>query len=85
MTTLTLFGASYCAPCATLKPIVESVAKTFNVSVRHVDITEHPELAKHYGVRNIPTVVALRDGLEVSRMAGVPGNARARLEAMAAL
>lgn len=82
MTTLTLFGASYCTPCAALKPIVESVAKAFGVSLAYVDISENPALAKNLGVRNIPTVIALRDGTEVARMVGVPGNARARLEAM---
>lgn len=82
MLVLLQFGASYCAPCATLKPVVESVAQTFNVSLAYIDISENPALAKNLGVRNIPTVIALRDGTEVSRMVGVPGNARARLEAM---
>lgn len=82
MLVLLQFGASYCAPCAALKPIVESVAQAFGASMAYIDISENPALANNLGVRNIPTVIALRDGTEVARMVGVPGNARARLEAM---
>ena len=40
------------------------------VEVQEVDVDENVNVAKEYNVRNIPTLVFLRDGKEVDRTTG---------------
>jgi thioredoxin 1 len=64
------FWASYCAPCRNLKPILNAVAAE-GVKVRTVDITEEEELAKHFGVESIPTLVVFKNGKPGNRVTGL--------------
>lgn len=62
------FWATWCGPCMMLSPIVEELAETCRVGKVNVD--EEPELARQFGVMQIPTVVFLKDGREVARKVG---------------
>jgi thioredoxin-like negative regulator of GroEL len=42
------------------------------VLVLKVDTDRHPGLATRFGIRGIPTIIAFRDGREVTRVVGVP-------------
>lgn len=55
------FWAPWCAPCRMMAPIFEKVGKQFEGRVHFlkVDTEEVPQLATAFGVRSIPTVVAL--------------------------
>ncbi|MBW2526627.1 MAG: thioredoxin [Deltaproteobacteria bacterium] len=55
------FWAPWCAPCRMMAPIFEEVGKQFEGRVHFlkVDTEEVPEVAQAFGVRSIPTVVAL--------------------------
>ena len=65
------FGAEYCAPCRALAPIMERVAgEHAEVLVGTVDIESSPSLAAKFGVRSVPSVVAIRDGKATGRLAG---------------
>lgn len=76
-TSIVQFGASWCQPCKQLRPTVEALAQGVQVPFRYVDIEEHQELASHYGVRALPTVVLLKDGQERARINGnVPNQVR---------
>ena len=71
------FWASWCGPCKMLSPTVEAIAQEYDgkVLVGKVNVDEEPELARQFGVMNIPTVVFLKNGVEFDRKVGVmPGD-----------
>jgi thioredoxin 1 len=35
-----------------------------------IDIDEHPEVAREYGIRGVPTLVMLDENIEIKRMSG---------------
>ena len=63
------FTASWCQPCKALAQQLEELGLDKEVTV--VDIDEQSELAIRYGVRSVPTLVALDNGKEIKRMVGV--------------
>jgi len=65
------FGATWCAPCRTLEPIVEAIAAEGRCKVVAVDIDDAPETARRYGIRGAPTLVVFRNGQRVAQHVGV--------------
>lgn len=67
------FWASWCGPCKMLSPVIESIGGQYEgkVLVGKVNVDEEPELARRFGVMNIPTVVFLKNGQEIDRKVGV--------------
>lgn len=67
------FWADWCGPCKMLSPVVESIGSQYEgkVLVGKVNVDEEPELARRFGVMNIPTVVFLKNGQEIDRKVGV--------------
>ena len=65
------FWATWCGPCASLKPtIVELANENNDLKVCTVDVDENKDLAREYKVMSIPTVIALKDGKEIGRIVG---------------
>ena len=66
------FWAEWCGPCKVLKPILEKLADEYGGSfiLAKVDSDANPELAGHFGVRSIPTVVAVVGGQIVDGFTG---------------
>ena len=66
------FWAEWCGPCKILSPILENAAAeaggTFELI--KVDTDANPELSQQFGIQSIPTVIAFRDGVPVSRFSG---------------
>lgn len=58
------FWAPWCAPCQTLKPILEKLVEEYGgrFLLARVNADENPELAQHFGVRSIPSVKVLFGG-----------------------
>ena len=63
------FSASWCGPCKTLGPIIESLGNKINYE--KIDVDTDTKLASEFGVRNIPTLVLVKDGIEQNRLVGL--------------
>lgn len=65
------FGAVWCGPCRTFKPIMQEVAQS-GYSVQFFDVDQNQQTATSYGVSTVPTVVIVDgQGIEVDRLIGV--------------
>ena len=72
------FWADWCGPCRMLGPTVEELAERYDGKARvgKVNVDADPELARHFGIMSIPTVVFLKNGREFDRKVGLmPANA----------
>ncbi len=69
------FFATWCGPCQMSAPIVDKMADEYagKAKVLKVDVDQDRESAMKYGVMSIPTFVVLKDGQEVDRQVGYPG------------
>ena len=66
------FLSPTCGPCKALGRTLEALAGELPIiDVVRVDIADYPELASRFLVMATPTVVFLRDGVEVERHVGV--------------
>ena len=67
------FWVSWCAPCKMMAPILNDVAAelTGNSHVGKVNIEQYQLLARRFQVRNIPTMILLKNGREVTRFVGI--------------
>jgi len=67
------FHATWCGPCHTLSPIIQSVAKEFSgkVKVIKVDVDKNQGAAMKYGIRGVPTLILFKKGQIIWRQSGV--------------
>lgn len=64
--------ADWCGPCRALTPILEEMdGKVEGVNFVKLDVDASPDTAQHYGVMSIPTVLVIKDGVEVKRIVGL--------------
>jgi thioredoxin 2 len=65
--------AAWCGPCRTIAPIIEQLAEELAglVRVAKLNIDDNPMTAARFNVRNIPTLLLLRNGREIDRIVGV--------------
>lgn len=66
------FWATWCAPCKTLKPVLEQLAQDYGGAfvLAKVDIDKEAMLASHHGVRSVPTVLLYKNGQPVDGFTG---------------
>ena len=63
------FTASWCQPCKAMAQQLEELGLDKQVTV--IDIDEQSDLAIKYGVRSVPTLIAVSNNKEVKRLVGV--------------
>lgn len=66
------FWADWCAPCKMLAPVLADIADEYAGSLRvaKINADENKESATRLAVRGLPSIVMLRDGVEVGRLIG---------------
>lgn len=69
---LVLFSSTWCAPCRTYKPIVERVVAQSAglLKLIMVDTDTSADLASHYAIRSVPTLLCFADGELAGRQSG---------------
>ncbi len=66
------FWATWCGPCRRVGPIIEELANDYEgqVIVGKCDIEEDEDLPMRFGVRNIPTILFIKNGEVVDKQVG---------------
>ena len=66
------FWAVWCGPCRMVGPVVEELANDYEgkAIVGKVDVDNNPEIAQKYGIRNIPTILFIKNGEVVDKQVG---------------
>ena len=66
------FWATWCGPCRKVSPYIEELAEEYagRVIIGKVDVDENNDLAIKFGVRNIPTILFIKDGTVVDKQIG---------------
>ena len=66
------FWAEWCGPCRMVAPVVEELSKDYEgkAVVGKVDVDANNEISAKYGIRNIPTILFLKNGEVVDKQVG---------------
>ena len=66
------FWAPWCGPCRMIAPVIEELANDFEgkANICKINTDEQQELASKFGVRSIPTILFMKDGVVVDTMIG---------------
>lgn len=75
------FWAPWCAPCRQFAPIFETASEKYDdIIFAKVNTEEENEIASHFSIRSIPTIMIFRDNMLVYAQPGsVPESAIAGL------
>ncbi len=66
------FWAVWCGPCRMVGPVVDEISNDYEgkAIVGKVDVDNNPEVASKFGIRNIPTILFLKNGEIVDKQVG---------------
>ncbi len=69
------FWAPWCMACKMIAPIVEEMSDEYSgkLKVGKLNVDENPSTAAKYGIRNIPTVLLIKNGDVAEKVVGVVG------------
>jgi thioredoxin 1 len=67
------FWAPWCAPCRTMSPIVDELAKEYDgrIGFGKLNTDENPTVSQRYNIRGIPTLLLFRNGKPVDQVVGL--------------
>lgn len=67
------FWATWCGPCRMLAPTIEDLASEYDgkAVIAKCNVDDCEDAAVRFGVRNIPTVVFIKNGQVVDRSVGL--------------
>lgn len=66
------FSATWCGPCKKIAPIIEELASEYEgkVNIGKCDVDDNDELTTKFGIRNVPTVLFIKNGEVVDKHVG---------------
>lgn len=66
------FWAEWCGPCRMLTPIIEEMSTEYDgkAVIGKVNVDENQSISMKFGVRNIPTVLFIKNGEVVDKSVG---------------
>ena len=72
------FWATWCGPCRMVAPILSELAEKYDgkIVVGKCDVEENDELAAEFGIRNIPTILFFKGGVQVDKLVGAQSKAK---------
>ena len=80
------FWAEWCGPCRMVGPLVEELAGDYDgkAVIGKVNVDHNSDVSQRFGIRNIPTILFLKNGEVVGKSVGaVPKNVLAeKLDAL---
>ena len=69
------FKAEWCGPCKLLTPKLLDLENThsskFNLAILDIDIPENDKIVAEFKIQAVPTIVAIDNGKETSRLTGL--------------
>ncbi len=71
------FWAEWCGPCRMVTPIIEELAAEYEgkVLIGKMNVDENADTPSEFSVRNIPTILFIKDGKVVDKHVGAASKA----------
>lgn len=71
------FWAQWCGPCRMVGPIIDELHGDYDgkAVIGKVDVDKNPGVSGQFGVRNIPTVLFIKNGEVVDKQVGAASKA----------
>lgn len=66
------FWAEWCGPCRMVSPIIDELATEYEgkAIIGKMDVDNNDEVVGRFGVRNIPTILFIKNGEVVDKVVG---------------
>jgi len=67
------FYADWCGPCKMMSPILQEVKSIIkdDIKIIKINVDQHQDLASHFMVRGVPTLMLFKSGKMLWRQSGV--------------
>jgi thioredoxin 1 len=62
------FSAEWCGPCKMIKPQIEQLQS--QMTITFIDADTSPDTCSTWNVRNVPTLLIIKNGMELGRLVG---------------
>lgn len=72
------FWAEWCGPCRMIGPVIEEMSKEYDgkAIIGKVNVDENPGVSAQFGVRNIPTILYIKNGEIADKLVGAAPKAQ---------